>query len=333
MAAATEVRLGVPQYPVLNDFLRCRERVSAIMGPLGSGKTFAAVQRILHQMTEQEPNAKGQRPSRWIAVRNTYPDLMGTTQKDFCAVFEGLGKMRYGGLAPPTFTVDFHLEDGTHVLSEMVFLALDREDGVRKLRGQQSTGIWFNEGKEIQKSIIDMADLRHGRYPSMASGGVECTWHGMILDTNAPDEDSWYYNLAEVVRPKGWKFFRQPGGVFPGDKVGEWIPNPDAENLENLPEGYYQRGLEGKVPRLDSRISSQRVSLSGGWQACPPMVRRFHPHHSGTHRGRPPLSTHHRHRLRAYSCCGCHPAHRGHGPASRAGRAGRHRHECGDLRT
>jgi hypothetical protein len=244
--AKTEISVGVPQYPVLNDFMRCRERVSAIMGPLGSGKTFASVFRIMAHMIEQEPNAKGVRPSRWLAVRNTYPDLMGTTAKDFCAVFEGLGKMRYGGLAPPTFTVDFHLEDGTHVLSEMVFLALDRDDGVRKLRGQQVTAVWMNEGKEIQKSIVDMADLRHGRYPSIASGGVECTWHGMILDTNAPDEDSWYYNLAEVVRPKGWKFFRQPGGVLPGDKAGEWIPNPDAENLENLPEGYYQRGLEGK---------------------------------------------------------------------------------------
>jgi hypothetical protein len=53
--------------------------------------------------------------------------------------------------------------------------------------------------------------------------------------------------LAEEVRPKGWKFFRQPGGVFPGEKEGEWIPNPDAENLVNLPQDYYTQGLEGKA--------------------------------------------------------------------------------------
>ena len=199
-------------------------------------------------MTEQEPNAKGERPTRFLAVRNTFPDIMSTTLKDYLSVFEGLGKMRYGGLAPPTFTVDFRLDDGTRVLSEMVFLALDRDDGIRKLRGQQVTGVWFNEGKEIQKSIIDMADLRHGRYPSVASGGVECTWHGMLLDTNAPDDSSWYYHLAEEVKPKGWRFFRQPGGVFPGEAEGEWIPNPDAENLSNLPDGYYERGLAGKSP-------------------------------------------------------------------------------------
>jgi hypothetical protein len=243
--------MGVPQYPVLNDFMRCRERVSAIMGPLGSGKTFAAVQRILQHMVEQEPNAQGERPTRFLAVRNTYPDLMSTTVKDFIAVFGegsgGLGKMRYGGLEPPTYRVDFNLEDGTRVRSEVVFLALDREDSVRRLRGQQCTAVWFNEMKELVKSVVDMADLRHGRYPSLASGGVTPTFHGMLGDTNACDEDHWYFHLAEEVRPKGWKFFRQPGGVFPGEKEGEWIPNPDAENLVNLPQDYYTQGLEGKA--------------------------------------------------------------------------------------
>ena len=94
------MRVGVPHYQVLDDFMRSRERVSCIMGPLGSGKTFAAVQRILKQMTEQEANAEGKRPTRWLAIRNTYGDLLSTTIKDFISVFEGLGKMTYGGLAP-----------------------------------------------------------------------------------------------------------------------------------------------------------------------------------------------------------------------------------------
>lgn len=243
-----EIRLGVSQYPVLDGFIACRERVSCIMGPLGSGKTYGAVQRILAQMVEQDPNPQGIRPTRWLAVRNTYPDLMGTTVKDFQSIFEGLGTMKMGGLEPPTFKVQFQLEDGTSVKSEVIFLALDRDDAVRKLRGYQVTGIWLNETKELVKSIVDMADLRHGRYPSMASGGVRPTWNGMLGDTNAPDEDHWYFGLAEETKPKGWKFFRQPGGVSPSTKEGEWIPNPKAENLENLPDGYYTQGLEGKDP-------------------------------------------------------------------------------------
>ncbi|MFP8878539.1 MAG: TerL [Myxococcota bacterium] len=240
------ITLGAPDYPVLNAWLRSRARCSFIMGPLGSGKTIAACQKILALMTEQEPNAQGVRPTRWLAIRNTYPDLMGTTVKDFVSVFDGLGKMRYGGLEPPTFRVHFEMPDGTRVKSEMIFLALDRDDAVRKLRGYQTTGTWLNEGKELVKSVVDMADLRHGRYPSMVDGGIKPTWHGMLGDTNAPDEDHWYYKLAEERRPQGWEFFRQPGGVVKHD--GAWVKNPDAENVENLPAGYYVQGLEGKDP-------------------------------------------------------------------------------------
>ncbi len=38
----------------------------------------------------------------------------------------------------------------------------------------------------------------------------------MLGDTNAPDEDHWYYRLAEETRPEGWEFFRQPGGLLLG---------------------------------------------------------------------------------------------------------------------
>lgn len=229
----------------LKRYMNERARVTGIMGPLGSGKTIASCQRILKQMCEQEPNAKGVRPTRWCALRNTYPELMDTTVKDLCEVFEGLGHLKKGGLERPRFVVSFALEDGTTVESEVIFLALDRPDSIRQLRGIQATGFWLNEMKELDKAVVDMADLRHGRYPSIAAGGVNPTWHGMIGDTNAPDEDHWYYDLAENQRPDGWVFYRQPGGLLRSGS--SWVVNPDAENLEHLPEGYYIRGMQGKA--------------------------------------------------------------------------------------
>lgn len=245
------ISLGAKKYPVLNSFIAGTAQNEFIMGPLGSGKTYGACQRILRHMVEQEPNAQGIRPSRWLAVRNTYPDLMGTTVKDFKEVFAGLGRMVMGGLEPPTFHVSFKLKDGTTVQGEVIFLALDREDAVRKIRGYQLSGVWLNETKELVKSILDMLDLRVGRYPSMASGNVMPTWFGVIGDTNAPDEDHWYYELAETDTPEGWVFHRQPGGVRQGPidpATGQktWIPNPEAENIDNLPLDYYVRGLKGK---------------------------------------------------------------------------------------
>ena len=91
----------------LQAFLDCRSRFAGIMGPLGSGKTYTAILRILLGMIEQAPNADGVRPSRWIAVRNTYPDLTTTTIRDFREVFdENFGTMTMGGLIRPRFELD-----------------------------------------------------------------------------------------------------------------------------------------------------------------------------------------------------------------------------------
>lgn len=247
MSAELTIRLGTPSYPVLDAYRRDRSRVAIIMGPLGSGKTYGSIQRILQTIAEQAPNRDGVRPTRWLAVRNTYPDLSLTTIKDFQAIFTPrFGEMKMGGLEPPTFRGGFWLPDGTRTAFEVIFLALDREDAVKKIRGTQVTGVWLNETKELVKPVIDMLDLRHGRYPRAGSdGGVNPTWHGMIGDTNAWDEDHWLWRLAEEQTPDDWRFFRQPGGVVKVD--GRWVANPNAENLRNLPEGYYIRGLQGKA--------------------------------------------------------------------------------------
>lgn len=238
-----------PQGEVLQQFSDCRARNSFIMGPLGSGKTVETIIKIHDIMCEQAPvKAKDHRNhnvrlSRWIAARNTYSELFSTTIKDWLEIHGDLGVFKQGSKEPPTHRLDFDLDDGTRVNAEIIFIAFDRPDHVKKARGIQATGIWLNETKEIPKSVVDMLDLRHGRYPSNKEGATP-TWHGMLGDTNAPDEDHWYYELAEESKPADWKFYRQPGGVY---KDGEsWVCNPNAENLNNLPKGYYERGLQGK---------------------------------------------------------------------------------------
>ena len=242
---ATVEYITKPQGPVLAEYMYSWERVEAIMGPLGSGKTVQSCQKLFEGMCRQEPNSQNIRPSRWYAVRNTYSDLLTTTIKDWLELYSELGKYSEGNKKPPTHTLDFDLEDGTTVNAELVFIALDRPDAVKKLRGAQVTGFWLNEMKELPKAIVDMADLRHGRYPSMAAGGVNCTWHGMIGDTNAPDDDHWYYELAEELKPKEWRFHKQPGGLL---KDGDgYKVNEHAENIHNLPKDYYLKGMEGKA--------------------------------------------------------------------------------------
>ena len=227
--------------PVAEEFYHDRSYFSAIRGPLGSGKTQTSILKLLQLASEQEPNAQGIRPVRLLAIRNTYPDLESTTIRDWAAVTEHLGPIRM--THPPTQNVRWSLDDGTVVDLDVLFLALDRDDHVRKLRGTQATIVWLNETKELVKAVLDMATRPLGRYPSMALGGVRCTRECIVGDFNAPDEDHWAAQLELHPEP-GWKVFVQPGGVKKNG--GVWIPNPDAENVDNLPEDYYRKMLANK---------------------------------------------------------------------------------------
>jgi hypothetical protein len=89
----------------------------------------------MQAMINQEPNSEGVRPTRFYAIRNTYADLLTTTAKDWLELYRELGTYAEGSKKPPTHTLDFDLEDGTTVNSEVVFIALDRADSIKKLRG------------------------------------------------------------------------------------------------------------------------------------------------------------------------------------------------------
>jgi hypothetical protein len=247
---------------VLDDYYYCQDRVAIITGPLGSGKTFTSCEKIFYWMRTQRPNSQRIRKTRFYAIRNTYPDLLGTTVKDWMDLFGELGRYKGGGIEPPSHKLRFLLPDRTLVDSEFIFLALDRPQAIKKLRGAQATGFWLNEIKELPKSVIDMCDLRHGRYPSKMDGGP--SWHGMIGDTNQVDQDHYLYELAEVTKPKNWSFFTQPGGVLKGID-GAWVINPNAENILNLPDDYYEAGLEGKEEEwIKVNLGNKYGSVSDG---------------------------------------------------------------------
>lgn len=229
-----------PQGPKLEEYILSTVRRTIIRGPLGSGKTNASCWKGYRICIGQEPDSDGVRRTRGIAVRNTYGELLSTTIKDWLDMFGDLGRYTGGGREPPTHYLWFDMEDGTTVEAEVLFIALDRPEHVKKIRGLQATWAWLNETKELTKAVVDMLDLRVGRYPK----DVRPTWYGIFGDTNAPDDDHWLYKLAEEEKPEGWAFITQPGGVI--KKGDHWEPNPEAENIQNLPPGYYINGMQGK---------------------------------------------------------------------------------------
>jgi len=204
--------------------------VRTLLGPIGSGKSVACVEEMLRISLKQKP-FEGVRKTRWAVVRNTYRELLDTTQEtfwDWCP--RELG--HYSALNSK-FTLNLKLDDGTIMHAEFLFRALDKPTDIKKLLSLEITGMWLNEAREIPKAVLDMGVGRCGRYPSKREGGP--TWFGVIMDTNPPDSDHWYYKLFEEDIPHNHAIFHQPSGV-----------GPDAENIENLPPSYYINMQAGK---------------------------------------------------------------------------------------
>lgn len=236
-----------PQGPVLGAYGKCRAPVHIIRGPLGGGKTYESIYKMLDLCIGQKPNKEGIRKTRGAVIRNTYPDLVSTVLKDVREVIpESVGHMTMGH--PQELDLDFDLEDGTRVVANVIFLALDKPEDQRKVRGLNVTWIYVNEVKELARAVFDMLTTRADRYPQIGWS----TWAGVFGDTNAWDQDHWLEHLAAAARKGellGYEFFVQPGGVIKVD--GKWQVNPKAENpattrrVDGKPS-YYDNALQGK---------------------------------------------------------------------------------------
>lgn len=214
--------------------------VRGIMGPIGSGKSVACCIEILTRAMRQKPSSDGVRRTRWAIIRQTYPELKSTTINTWKEwIPEEACPITYG--APIEGRMRESLPDGTSIDMQVYFLAIDKPRDVKKLLSLELTGAWINEAREIDRSIVTAAYSRTGRYPSKTDCD-EVTWTGLILDTNPPDDDHWWYRMAEERKPDGWAFFKQPGALVEilddQGHVVAYEANPAAENVQHQQLGY-----------------------------------------------------------------------------------------------
>lgn len=245
--------------PTLARFMDSDAFVRAVVGPVGSGKSSCCVIEILRRASEQAPGPDGVRRTRWAVIRNTYPELRDTTRKTFEQwVPARLGRWHEREFA---FEIDAPLPDGTRLHSDVLFRALDRPDDVKKLLSLELTGAYVNEAREVPRDVVDMLQTRVGRFPAMRDGGA--TWFGCWMDTNPWAVGSWGHELFSVQRPEGFALFEQPDGM-----------GPAAENVENLPPGYYPRLCTGKDEEwVDEYVrgkypKADKGSIFGKWLAA-----------------------------------------------------------------
>lgn len=246
-------------------------QVRGILGPIGSSKSSACCAELRFRAEQQEPDANGWRRTKWVVTRASYPSLVSTT----IATWNQWMPQARVKMTPPMLwrwkqenagTDADGNPDGTHIDMEVNFMSVsDLLEDINKIRSLNITGVWVNEAQEIEDvGIIKYLFSRCGRFPDPQS--AQLTWSGLIMDANAMDLDHWWYKYAEEIRPRGWKFFRQPPALLKitdekriaeiksgnpkawrhGDK-GIWIINPKCENVIGQPkhEQYWLDQVEG----------------------------------------------------------------------------------------
>jgi len=282
-----------PDGRCLTEFVMDRSSVAIIQGCEGSGKSKAARMRLWQTACEQAPSPiDGLRKTRWGVIRQTYPDLEQSVVRDWNEEFpERLyGPFRW---AKP---FEHHIRVGD-VSCEVIFLALDRDEDVKKLKSTQFTGFYFNEVQYASRVMFDQAHGRAGRYPAVADGGP--TWSGIIADMNAPDDETnWialmtgqtpfpdHWGPDEIAShrwPRDWKFWMQPPALLEilserGGVRGYRI-NPVAENMKWLPvirrpDGsslhFYLEKVAGKTKAwIDSRLMNRITIYADGSPVFP----------------------------------------------------------------
>ena len=248
-------------------FMQSDAQMRTLMGPVGSGKSVTCSFEIVRRATMQEPNEQGIRKTRAAVVRETARQLQDTTIKTFLDWFPpGV----CGTYMRTTKTYFFKVGD---VECEVMFRALDDADDVANLNSLELTFTWFNECKDIHPEIVDAMSKRIGRFPSKKDGGP--TWHGMWGDTNPPTMDTWWFYQMEHLDPKdgvspndnGWDVFKQPSGR-----------STDAENIENLPENYYD--TQGRSDEYIRTFIDGEYGLSLSGQ---PIYKYFRPDYHMAH--------------------------------------------------
>ncbi len=278
-----------PDGEVLKAFMKNESFFRGIRGPVGSGKSVGCCVEVFRRALQQERNKDGVRRSRWAIIRNTNPQLRTTTIKTWLDWFpeEDWGKFLWS--VPYT-----HWIKQADLELEVIFLALDRPEDVKKLLSLELTGIWINEAREIPKSIIDACTMRVGRFPSMRDGGP--TWSGVIADTNAPEEDHWWPIMSGevpipdhipqeqakmLVKPDNWSFYVQPEAMIEKtDENGgvlEYLPNKSAENKQNMLKTYYSNLIRGKTKSwIDVYVMNRLGTIQEGKPVYPMFVADTH---------------------------------------------------------
>lgn len=227
--------------PTGQQFIDSRAFIQLILGPVGGGKSTAALSNLWRRAIHQEP-FRGVRRTKFIIVRNTMAQLKSTVKPLIDQWFVTLPEVPLGQwrLTDNTFEMKLHnRRDDTTIHSEFVLMPADTPDDVRRLLSLECSAAWVEECREIDPEVFSALQGRTNRFPNRAAGGV--TQPGVIGSTNPPPVGGFWHGMLSDP-PRGCEVFIQPAALLDDGSL-----NPEAENLVNLAPDYYDNLVAGKT--------------------------------------------------------------------------------------
>lgn len=278
-------RIYKPDGAQLERYLDSRANVVCIQGPVRSGKSVASVMRIYEAMMNVEPDHTGKRRSRWLVVRNSYPDLLNTTIKTWLDWFP---EKLYGTFkwTPPYR----HMMQFGDVEAEVIFQSFAGEEDIPSLKSLELTGAWINEAQYYTRRFVVAVLERTGWFPR--PGGAAWLQIDMnapplghwvpIMRGDAPPPEDWTESERKAhIKPDTWDFLVQPAWfVERMDAQGSVLAydiNPLAENLRIVGEDRIFGLLEGRTKdEIDADLMNRVMISQSGLPVFPMFVRDVH---------------------------------------------------------
>lgn len=282
--------------PVAEAFIASRAFIKIIIGPVGSGKTMAALQCPLNLATRQGPVRDERTGVLWRrlgagVIRESYPSLEATTLKSWENIIprtEG----KFSAKVPITHRFrraqktdeDGRVLEGVDIDYE--FRAIGDQSVEAACRGWERHIVVVDEADLQPPDLIPFLTGRVGRFTNLDPKLV--VDQQIVASMNMPDVENHMYRLAMDRELGGLtddeleklqdalngrpliETFIQPGGM-----------EADAENLHNLPNGrgYYLLQLAAnkhKPGYIDRMVHNKPVPVMHGMPVNPTFSHREH---------------------------------------------------------
>lgn len=283
MNAPTSLRRLSSPGPIADAFMRSRAFIKICIGPVGAGKTMAALQCGLRigaiQAGVKDIHGIMRRKARIGVIRESYPSLESTTLKSwFRIVPEDEGKFNRSAPFTHKFRKILRRDASGQPVDildiEFEFRAIGDQSVEEACRGWEVNAVIIDEADLQPSDLVPFLTGRVGRFSDLDPSLVVDPQ--IILVMNMPDIENHAYELAfdrelpgmseeerallEVAlggRPLV-ETFVQPGGM-----------EPDAENLHNLPNGrgYYVLQIAAnkhKPGYVDRMVHNKPVPIMHG---------------------------------------------------------------------